>query len=373
MTGATPPPVPGRYAGPALIGAGGMAEVYRATDVQLGREVAVKVLAARLAGDPDHRRRFEREGRAAARIRSPHVAAIYDVGEWEGRPYIVMELVRGGSLAERLARGPVPVGQALGWVAQAAAAIDAAHAEGVVHRDVTSSNLMLTSDGLIKVVDFGIARVLEGEGSATLTGAGMLLGTAGYLSPEQARGERGGPASDVYALAVVAYELLTGARPFAGRSAPAELRRAPARAAAAGLGPPSRAAAGDRSGLRAGPRRGPRRAPRRRAGLRGSARRGRHQDADGPRSGRAGGAAVAPAAAGDRRRRGRGRGDHRPGRGSGGRDRAGERRRRRGRARTIARRRRPAEDRSGARGPRRRRRRRNRSRTQAGASNRREA
>ncbi len=134
-----------------------------------------------------------------------------------------MELVRGGSLAERLARGPVPVGQALGWVAQAAAAIDAAHAEGVVHRDVTSSNLMLTSDGLIKVVNFGIARVLEGEGSATLTGAGMLLGTAGYLSPEQARGERGGPASDVYALAVVAYELLTGARPFAGRSAPAEL------------------------------------------------------------------------------------------------------------------------------------------------------
>ena len=223
MTGATPPPVPGRYAGPALIGAGGMAEVYRATDLHLGREVAVKVLAARLAGDPDHRRRFEREARAAARIRSPHVAAIYDVGEWEGRPYIVMELVPGGSLAERLARGPVPVGQALGWVAQAAAAIDAAHAEGVVHRDVTPSNLMLTSDGLIKVVDFGIARVLEGEGSATITATGTLLGTAGYLSPEQARGERGGPASDVYALAVVAYELLTGARPFAGRSAPAEL------------------------------------------------------------------------------------------------------------------------------------------------------
>ena len=223
MTGATPPPVPGRYAGPALIGAGGMAEVYRATDLHLGREVAVKVLAARLAGDPDHRRRFEREARAVARIRSPHVAAIYDVGEWEGRPYIVMELVPGGSLAERLARGPVPVGQALGWVAQAAAAIDAAHAEGVVHRDVTPSNLMLTSDGLIKAVDFGIARVLEGEGSATITATGTLLGTAGYLSPEQARGERGGPASDVYALAVVAYELLTGARPFAGRSAPAEL------------------------------------------------------------------------------------------------------------------------------------------------------
>src|SRR4051794_16207092 len=117
MTGATPP-VPGRYADPALIGAGGMAEVYRATDVALGRAVAVKVLSARLAGDPDHRRRFEREARAAARIRSPHVAAIYDVGEWEGRPYIVMELVSGGSLAERLARGPIADREALGWIGQ---------------------------------------------------------------------------------------------------------------------------------------------------------------------------------------------------------------------------------------------------------------
>ena len=232
MTGSTPP-VPGRYADAVLIGVGGMAEVYRATDAELGRPVAVKVLSAALATDEDHRRRFAREARAAARIRSPHVAAIYDVGEWQGRPYIVMELIAGGTLADRVREGPVTDDEALGWIAQAAAAIDAAHADGVVHRDVTPSNLMLTPDGAVRVVDFGIARVLEGDASATITSTGMAVGTAGYLSPEQARGERGGTASDVYALAVVAYELLTGGRPFGGRSAPAEmaarLREAPPR------------------------------------------------------------------------------------------------------------------------------------------------
>jgi serine/threonine-protein kinase len=232
MTGSTPP-VPERYADAVLIGVGGMAEVYRATDAELGRPVAVKVLSAALATDEDHRRRFAREARAAARIRSPHVAAIYDVGEWQGRPYIVMELIAGGTLADRVREGPVTDDEALGWIAQAAAAIDAAHADGVVHRDVTPSNLMLTPDGAVRVVDFGIARVLEGDASATITSTGMAVGTAGYLSPEQARGERGGTASDVYALAVVAYELLTGGRPFGGRSAPAEmaarLRDAPPR------------------------------------------------------------------------------------------------------------------------------------------------
>jgi serine/threonine-protein kinase len=232
MTGSTPP-VPERYADAVLIGVGGMAEVYRATDAELGRPVAVKVLSATLATDEDHRRRFAREARAAARIRSPHVAAIYDVGEWQGRPYIVMELIAGGTLADRMREGPVTDDEALGWIAQAAAAIDAAHADGVVHRDVTPSNLMLTPDGAVRVVEFGIARVLEGDASATITHTGMAVGTAGYLSPEQARGERGGTASDVYALAVVAYELLTGGRPFGGRSAPAEmaarLREAPPR------------------------------------------------------------------------------------------------------------------------------------------------
>ncbi|HEX2507257.1 MAG TPA: serine/threonine-protein kinase [Miltoncostaeaceae bacterium] len=233
MTGVTPP-LPGRYADPVLIGAGGMAVVYRATDVALGRPVAVKVLAAALAADDDHRRRFAREARAAARIRSPHVVAIYDVGERLGRPYIVMELVSGGTLAERRSRGPVALGEAIGWIEQAAAAIDAAHAQGVVHRDLTPSNLMLTPEGTLKVVDFGIARVLEGDASTTITGTGMALGTAGYLSPEQARGERVGPASDVYSLGIVAFELVTGGRPCAGRSAPAEmaarLREPPPRA-----------------------------------------------------------------------------------------------------------------------------------------------
>ena len=215
-------PLPARYRDPVRIGTGGMGAVYRAHDELLGRTVAVKVPPATVASDETARRRFSREAVAAARIHHPNVATIYDVGEHDGLPFIVMELVPGGNLEDRLALGPASREEALAWVAQAAAALDAAHAAGVVHRDVKPANLLLDGEGRVKVADFGIARVLD-EAGHTLTAAGTVLGSSGYASPEQARGEPATPVSDVYSLAAVAFELLCGERPYAGRSGIAEL------------------------------------------------------------------------------------------------------------------------------------------------------
>jgi eukaryotic-like serine/threonine-protein kinase len=205
--------LPDRYRRPRLIGHGGMGEIYRATDTALGRTVAVKLLAAHQAEDEEVRARFLREALAAARLSGrPHIVTIYDVGEWDDRPFIVMEHLAGGSLAERLARGLPPPAQALEWLEETAAALDAAHECGVVHRDVKPGNLMLDRAGHVHVADFGIA---SAAGLDSHTQTGTVLGTAGYLSPEQAAGGRATPASDRYALAVVAHELLTGARPGA--------------------------------------------------------------------------------------------------------------------------------------------------------------
>ena len=213
--------LPPRYSRPERIGYGGMGEIFRAEDEELGRTVAVKVLAERYARDASLRERFTREALAAARLSGdPNTVTIYDVGEWEGRPFIVMEHLDGGSLEDRLrADGPPPVDEALSWLVQAAAALDAAHARGVVHRDVKPGNLLLDGGGSLRVADFGIA---SAAGLHSLTMTGTVLGTAGYLSPEQAQGERATPASDRYALAVVAYELLTGHRPFESESPTAE-------------------------------------------------------------------------------------------------------------------------------------------------------
>jgi eukaryotic-like serine/threonine-protein kinase len=213
--------LPPRYRSPERIASGGMGDIFLATDEVLGRPVVVKLLAERYARDTAIRQRFTREALAAARLTGEEGAVtIYDVGEWEGRPYIVMEYVRGGSLEERLrSRGAHPPGQAVEWLEQAAHAIDAAHRHGVVHRDVKPANLLLDERGRVHVADFGIASA-AGLDSLTLTGT--VLGTAGYLSPEQARGERATSASDRYALAVVAYELLCGGRPFANESVTAE-------------------------------------------------------------------------------------------------------------------------------------------------------
>lgn len=198
-----------------------MGEVYRAIDSVLGRTVAVKLLSERHAHEPEARARFRREALAAARLSgSKHVVTIFDVGEHRGRPLIVMEFVAGGSVHDRLREGRVPREQALTWLGQAAEALDRAHAQGVIHRDVKPANLLLDGDGNVHVSDFGIAST---TGLDTLTLPGTILGTVGYLAPEQARGEVATPASDRYGLAVVAFELLTGRRPFESETATTEV------------------------------------------------------------------------------------------------------------------------------------------------------
>jgi eukaryotic-like serine/threonine-protein kinase len=213
--------LPPRYRGPQQIGRGGMGDIYRATDSLLGRAVAIKILVDRYAQDESVRRRFTREALAAARLSGqPNIVTIFDVGEHNERPYIVMEYLGGGSLDDVLRdRGPQSPDQALTWLEQTARALDAAHAEGVVHRDIKPANLLLDREGNVHVADFGIA---SAAGMDSLTMTGTVLGTAGYFSPEQAQGERATPASDRYGLAVVAYELLTGSRPFEADSPTAE-------------------------------------------------------------------------------------------------------------------------------------------------------
>ena len=213
--------LPPRYRNPERIARGGMGEIFRAEDADLARIVAIKVLADRYANDEAIRARFTREALAAARLsNAPSTVTIFDVGEHDDHPYIVMEYLPGGSLADRLVRdGAQPIGRSLDWLEQAAAALDAAHASGIVHRDVKPANLLLDSDNRVKVADFGVASAV---GLGSLTEVGTVVGTAGYLAPEQARGEKATPASDRYALAVVAFELLTGTRPFERESSTAE-------------------------------------------------------------------------------------------------------------------------------------------------------
>ena len=213
--------LPDRYLNPELIARGGMGEVYRAEDAHLARIVAVKLLAGSFADNEAIRGRFTREALAVARLsHAPSTVTIFDVGEHRGRPYIVMEYLPGGSLADRLEReGAQPVGRVLEWLGQAAAALDAAHVNGIVHRDVKPANLLLDDHDRVKVADFGVASAAD---LGSFTEAGTVVGTAGYLAPEQARGERTTPASDLYALAVVAFELLTGRRPFERESSTAE-------------------------------------------------------------------------------------------------------------------------------------------------------
>jgi serine/threonine protein kinase len=214
-------PLPERYAGAQPIGRGGMGEIYRATDTMLGRAVAIKVLDERYARDQGVRSRFTREALAVARLSgNPHIVTIYDVGEQNDRPFIVMEYLGGGSLEQKLStEGAQPPAQALDWLEQAAVALDAAHRDGIVHRDVKPANLLLDRHGRVHVADFGIA---SAAGMNSLTQTGTILGTAAYLSPEQAMGEPTSAASDIYSLGIVAFELLTGRRPFERDSVAAE-------------------------------------------------------------------------------------------------------------------------------------------------------
>jgi eukaryotic-like serine/threonine-protein kinase len=205
------PRVLGRYELVRPLGHGAMATVDLARDVELDRPVALKRLAENLARDEDLRRRFLREARLAARLAHPNVVRVFDVGEDEGRPFIAMEYVEGETVAELSARrGPLPAAETAGLGMQACAGLAAAHAAGLVHRDVKPQNLLLGVDGVLKLGDFGVAVGHEGT---RLTLAGTVLGTAGYLAPEQARGEQVTAAADIYAVGAVLFELLTADPP----------------------------------------------------------------------------------------------------------------------------------------------------------------
>ena len=195
----------GRYALRAVLGAGGMATVWRARDEVLGREVAVKVLSPPWAADAGFLARFEREARHAAAVSHPRLVTVFDCGVDGGTPYLVMELVTGRTLRQVLdAAGPLPAGRAAAIAAAVCEGLAAAHAVGLVHRDIKPANIILAG-GEAKILDFGIARA---EGSAAGTTAGIVLGTAAYLSPEQAAGRPAGPQADLYALGCVLFEML---------------------------------------------------------------------------------------------------------------------------------------------------------------------
>src|SRR6478736_567076 len=234
--------LPSRYRIVRHVANGGMASVWAAEDELLGRLVAVKVLSPAYAADERANRRFVREARAAARLGDcRHVVTVYDIGEHDGRPFMVMEHFAGGTIGDRLSRASViPRPLALRWLREAAAGLDCAHEHDVVHRDVKPANLLLDQRGRLAVGDFGIATVAT---EASLTQTGQVLGTAAYISPEQARGHAATDASDRYALAVVAFELLTGRRPFTAdhpaAQARAHVEESVPSASAAGTGLPS--------------------------------------------------------------------------------------------------------------------------------------
>jgi eukaryotic-like serine/threonine-protein kinase len=201
----------GRYRIEDTLGHGGMAVVYVAEDAELGRRVAVKVLAEQFAADDEFRRRFVREARLAARLSHPNVVHVYDAGEDDGHPFIIMELVPGETVADLLKRRrKLPAHEAATLIRQGALGLQHAHEAGLVHRDVKPQNLLLREDGVLKIADFGIARAAE---STRLTQLGTVLGTAAYLAPEQALGGEVGPEADIYSLGAVLYEVLTGRPP----------------------------------------------------------------------------------------------------------------------------------------------------------------
>src|SRR5215510_10744159 len=223
----------GGYEIVSSIGAGGMGEVHRAIDTKLKRQVAIKVLPELLAGDPDRLARFQREAEVLASLNHPHIAAIYGLEDSTDVKALVMELVEGPTLADRIAQGPIALDDALPIAKQIAEALEAAHEQGIIHRDLKPANIKIKADGSVKVLDFGLAKLAEpsaiaGPNSsplslsptitspALMTGVGVLLGTAAYMSPEQAKGREGGTRSDVWAFGAVLYEMLSGKRAFAG-------------------------------------------------------------------------------------------------------------------------------------------------------------
>jgi eukaryotic-like serine/threonine-protein kinase len=211
----------GPYETLGLVGAGGMGEVYRARDPRLGREVAVKVLPEEVALDSERLSRFEREARAVAALNHPNILTIFDVGTHESVPYVVTELLQGETLREMVSHRAPNQRQVLGFAVQVAEGLAAAHAKGIVHRDVKPENVFVTTEGRVKLLDFGLAKVADrltsDSGEATEsspTGAGQVIGTVGYMSPEQVRGRPVDNRTDIFSFGVVLYELLSGKHPF---------------------------------------------------------------------------------------------------------------------------------------------------------------
>ncbi|RNB42979.1 serine/threonine protein kinase, partial [Agromyces tardus] len=206
----------GRYELQSRIAIGGMGEVWQATDLVIGRQVAIKILKDEYLGDPGFLERFRAEARHAALVNHEGIANVFDYGEEDGSAYLVMELVPGEALSTILEREHVlSTDKVLDIVAQTAGALQAAHAAGLVHRDIKPGNLLITPDGRVKITDFGIARIAD---QVPLTATGQVMGTVQYLSPEQASGHPASPTTDIYSLGIVAYEALAGRRPFTGES-----------------------------------------------------------------------------------------------------------------------------------------------------------
>ena len=214
----------------SALGAGGMGEVYRARDTKLDRDVAIKVLPAAFVFDPERVARFRREAKMIAALNHPNIAAIYGIDESDGMAALVLELVEGPTLADRIAQGPVPLDEALAIAKQIAEALEAAHEHGIVHRDLKPANIKVRPDGTVKVLDFGVAKALEPVGHAgpnvsesptitaqAMTRAGVILGSAAYMSPEQARGKPVDKRTDLWAFGCVLYELLTASPTFVPR------------------------------------------------------------------------------------------------------------------------------------------------------------
>src|SRR5262245_19480677 len=224
----------GPYEIVSVLGEGGMGQVWRARDTKLGREVAIKVLPTSLTTDPERLARFSREAQVLASLNHPNIAAIYHVEETGEAPALVMELVEGEDLSQRIARGPIPVDEALPIAKQIAEALEAAHEQGIIHRDLKPANIKVRPDGRVKVLDFGLAKLAESPSSsanpsamsmsptitspALVSGVGVLLGTAAYMSPEQARGKAVDKRADVWAFGCVFYEMLIGKRAFEGET-----------------------------------------------------------------------------------------------------------------------------------------------------------
>src|SRR6187399_913894 len=211
----------------AKIGAGGMGEVYRAVDERLDREVAIKVLPVDVAGDEDRLKRFEQEERATSALNHPNILTVYDIGEHEGVPFIVSELLVGEELRDRLNDGAIPLRKTIDYAQQVVSGLAAAHERGITHRDLKPENLFITKDDRVKILDFGLAKLREastesqGSEDATrraLTDPGIVMGTVGYMSPEQVRGGISDNRSDIFSFGVILYEMLTGRRAFGGES-----------------------------------------------------------------------------------------------------------------------------------------------------------